>query len=97
MTNKPIINRPGYDKLWGWFSLSYASWLAVPRVLLHAMPDEWQERMATLLMEMDEHLEYEGEFDTYVQLKKKGKFVKIPEWLSNYRHPDPKLIESIKK
>lgn len=39
---------PGYDALWGWFGLSRASFLVLPRVLMHEMPDDWQLRMAAL-------------------------------------------------
>jgi len=87
----------GNSNLWGWFGLSYASWLVVPRVLLHAMPDSWQQKMYLLLSEMDDAIEYEAGFDMYVQLREKGRFVKTPEWIQNYRHPDKKLIDSLMK
>ena len=28
-----------------WFGLSYASFLTLPRVLMEAMPEEWQRKM----------------------------------------------------
>lgn len=37
-----------------WFGLSYANYLAVPRVLIQSMSDEWQSRLARLLDEMQE-------------------------------------------
>jgi len=45
--------KKGYDKLWSWFGLSYASFLTLPRVMMHEMPDEWQGKMADLLEEWD--------------------------------------------
>ena len=44
-TETDYIN--GADHLSCKFSLSHASFLTIPRVLMEAMPDEWQERMAT--------------------------------------------------
>ena len=33
-----VLDAPGRNKLWQYFGLSYATWLTLPRVLLHAMP-----------------------------------------------------------
>lgn len=33
----------GENALWLWFGLSRASWLTLPRVLMHEMPDEWRD------------------------------------------------------
>lgn len=44
-----------------WFSLSYASYLAVPRSVLQSMPQPWQARFCELLEEMHEafgHLDW---------------------------------------
>ena len=93
-----MIHREGYKKLWSWFSLSYASWLTLPRVLMHEMPDEWQSRMADLLHEYDEHWDFsEIESGTRVQLTEGKRLVKMPEWLKNYRHPDARAIGSLKR
>jgi hypothetical protein len=43
----------GADRLHCYWSLSYASYLTVPRVLMQSMPDEWQNKMAALLEELD--------------------------------------------
>ena len=89
-----MIHRKGYDALWCWFSLSYASWLTLPRVLMHEMPDEWQERMAKLLNEWDETWPNTGESTPCVQLREGGgRFGETPNWLINYRRPDKKAIE----
>lgn len=37
----------------GWFELSYANYLVVPRARLQSMPVEWQERMVACLEELD--------------------------------------------
>ncbi len=89
------VERPGYNALWDFFGLSYASWVTLPRVLMHEMPDEWQARMAELMQEFDRTFKHVPQFDTQVQLKKDGKFVRAPDWLA-YRHPDRDLIETFK-
>ena len=40
--------------LHGWFGLSYAAFVVMPRVAMMQMPKEWQEKMAELLHEYDE-------------------------------------------
>ena len=87
----------GYDDLWEWFGLSRASWLTMPRVLMHEMPDIWQEKMAKLLVE------YENAFDLSeyginieVRGKKEGKYVQLPSELCDYRHPYRNDIERLK-
>lgn len=79
----------GHDALWGWFGLSYASWLTLPRVLMHEMPDDWQARMAQLLAEYDEAWSIPEQYqcETMVSAKRNGKFVRLPSLLLNYRHP----------
>lgn len=87
---------PGYDALWLYFSLSYASWLTLPRVMMHAMPDEWQQCMSDLMNEWEATWRNMPDYETSVNLKTAGKFVKSPDWLLNYRHPDKEKIESLK-
>jgi hypothetical protein len=91
-----IVMRKGYDRLWSWFSLSSASFLTLPRVMMHEMPDEWQGKMAALLEEWD------NTWDSYelptpsVNAKKDGKFTKWPNWVLNYRHPDRYEVEKLR-
>lgn len=70
-----------------WFGLSYAQFLTLPRVVMEAMPVEWQERMAALLSEMDAAFDWRpdrGHF--WVQLRRRdGRFVPLPEALCDYR------------
>lgn len=85
----------GKDRLWSWFGLSRASWLTLPRVLMHEMPDDWQKRMAVLLEEMDSAFPTWGAGgQLYVTAKKSGRFIPLPEWLCNYRRPDSAEIDA---
>lgn len=87
----------GYEKLWGWFGLSRASWLTLPRVLMHEMPDDWQRRMAQLLEEWDETWDgSELPAPTVSAKNPNGRFTKWPTWLLQYRHPDREAISSIR-
>jgi len=84
----------GFNKLWTWFGLSRASFLVLPRVLLHEMPDEWQLKMSDLLEEMYTKF---GDIENYNYsvrvLNDNGKIIKTPEWLTNYRHPEIPTIK----
>jgi hypothetical protein len=78
-----------------WFSLSYASWLTVPRVLMEAMPLDWQRKMAALLEEYEdtfsfEHLDINGTIVTLTDTD--NRFCAAPDWVVNYRHPDTDRI-----
>lgn len=84
----------GYQRLWGWFSLSYASFLVLPRSFMHEMPDEWQNKMAELLEEYEQRVKHVEEIDSvYVQARKDRKFTKIPDWILNYRRPNRDKIK----
>lgn len=89
------INKPGYDALWGWFGLSYASFLVMPRVLMHEMPDEWQGKMAALEYATT-FCEWPEGMGSRVQTTMHGKIVKTPGWLINYRHPDWNEINKLR-
>lgn len=86
----------GYQKLWGWFGLSRASFLVLPRVMMHDMPDEWQGKMADLLNEYDEIWNNAPDYGTRVQCLKDGKMVKWDRAFLNYRHPDYNFLDSMK-
>lgn len=83
----------GHDNLWLWFGLSRASWLTIPRVLMHKMPDEWQRDMARLLNEWDETWDTDDLPSPYVTARDGNKFTRWPSWVVDYRHPDLKQIE----
>lgn len=98
MIKGPSVRGPGHDELWLWFGLSRASFLVLPRVLMHEMPDDWQMRMAQLLQEYDERFPNIPDRGVRVQVTdRKGQLVKTPEWLVNYRHPDKEIIDQVKK
>ncbi len=97
MSNQ-VINNHGRDELWAWFSLSYSSWLTLPRSMMHEMPDDWQMKMAELLKQWDDHWDFSSvRLNPIVNLQKDGKFTKSPEWLINYRHPKSNEIAKLKK
>lgn len=83
------MNRPGYDALWLWFGLSRASFLTLPRVLMHEMPDDWQARMEALLREMDTTFPRSPAGDAIVR-RRHGSW---PDWLLNYRYPQDSEID----
>ena len=86
----------GYSALWLWFNLSYASWLTIPRVLMHEMPDEWQRDMAKLLNDYDAAYPNQPDWGTRVQLTRSSKLIKTPSWVINYRHPEYNEIKKLR-
>jgi len=87
----------GADDLHGWFGLSYANYLTLPRSLMRSMPDEWQGRMAALLREMGEMFPgYQQEGTYIVQLRDDAGWF-VPDRLAPYRYPDRGYIESLRQ
>ena len=87
---------PGHSALWGWFGLSRASWLTLPRSVMHEMPDEWQGKMAALLKEFDHatrNAPEEIQATPTVVPRNGNRFGRWPGWLLNYRHSDPRHFE----
>ena len=75
---KEYTTSTGSNKLHSWWSLSYAQYLTIPRTVLQSMPDEWQGKMAELLEELDERIDWrpkEGRYYCYLR-NDKGQFVK---------------------
>jgi len=87
----------GRERLWLWFGLTRASWLTLPRSMMHEMPDDWQEKMAVLLEQWDETWDSSDMPAPAVVARAANKFTKWPEWLCNYRHPDRTAIKSLKR
>lgn len=83
----------GYDRLWLWFGLSRASFLVLPRVLMHEMPDKWQTQMAKLLEEYDETFPNTPAPVAYVMGRRNNRFAAWPDWLLNYRRPDKSAVD----
>ncbi|MGL4576192.1 MAG: hypothetical protein ACRCV9_15530 [Burkholderiaceae bacterium] len=92
-------NQPGHEALLGYFGLSYASWLTLPRVFMQAIPDDWQARMAALLYEYSDTwgVDESVGFETRVQAVRNGRLQRMPEWVGNYRHPDRDQIDSFRR
>lgn len=84
------------DKLWAWFGLSYASFLVLPRVLMHQMPIDWQDKMADLLDQYDNSFPNKPDIGTRVQCTVDGKLSKFPSWVLDYRHPKAEEIEKLR-
>lgn len=84
------------NDLWGWFGLSYASFLTLPRVLMHEMPEEWQDKMAALLNEYNETYPNQPDIGTRVQATRNGKLAKFPAYLLNYRRPQRAKIAELR-
>lgn len=94
---KTIGPREGHNALWLWFELSYAGFLTIPRVLMHAMPDDWQGKMAALLTEDSEAFSnWPDGAGTRVQYTIDNHLAPMPEWLTNYRHPDQDEIDKLR-
>lgn len=85
------------DDLACWFGLSYATFLTMPRVLMEAMPQEWQVKMARLLFEYDEAFPNQPDIGTTVRITRDKKMIPTPAWLLNYRHPDRVMIEHLRQ
>jgi hypothetical protein len=64
----------------GWFELTYAQYLTIPRSVLQSMPEEWQTRFVALLDELDDTIDWRpGEGRYWVQLKDaQGRYVHDP-------------------
>ena len=80
-----------------WFGLSYASFLVLPRVMMEAMPMIWQSKMAALLNEYDEAFPNQPDIGARIQITQDGKLIKTPDWLINYRRPDYRMIDQLRK
>lgn len=92
-----VVNRSGHEDLWEWFGLSRACWLTLPRVLMHSMPDEWQARMAALLVEFDREFPSQPEMCTRVSITDRGgRRMGYPSWLVDYRHPDRSAVNRMR-
>lgn len=75
-------------------------YLVLSRTLLEAMPKEWQHRFIDIIDEIEDEFDYSHP-DWFtpnytVNCKDKdGRFIQDP-W-GNYRHPDNKFIEKLRK
>jgi len=63
---------------------------------MQQMPDEWQERMVDLLEEYNKTYPNLPYIDIWITARRKGKFIKVPSWLENYRYPEQEKINSMR-
>lgn len=78
-TPEEIMTEIEPEAIHGWFGLSYAQYLTLPRTALQSMPEEWQTRFVTCLRELDESFDWrphEG-YQFWVQMRGAGNFVKL--------------------
>lgn len=68
------------EPIHGWFGLTYANYLTLPRTLLQSMPSEWQRRFVQCLAELDYAFRDIGQPSSYlVQARDAdGKFILDP-------------------
>ena len=57
----------------GWFGLTYASYLVIPRSVMQSMPAEWQHKFVELLEECEE--QYDTPDYTVYRRDKNGRFI----------------------
>lgn len=76
----------------GWFGLSYASYLVVPRVLLEQMPAGWQHEFVLLLERAHEEYPDAPTGYTVYRRDERGRFLADP--LRQYRYPDFAAIQA---
>ncbi len=89
-----IDEEPDYDKLHAWFSLSGASFLVLPRVLMQEMPLDWKNKLAELLVEYNESYPNQPDIGSRVQITNlQGQLIKTPKELINYRRPDMRWVK----
>lgn len=87
----------GRDALWSWFGCSRASFITIPRIMAHDMPDDWQQKMCDLLEEYDATFINQPNLGTRVQCTKGGRLCKWPYWILDYRHPDRVELHKLKE
>lgn len=84
--NNLVMNENEEMDMDTWFSLSRASWLTVPRIVLQSMPVEWQHNFTKLLNEMNATFDWVPDgLSLYVTGKKGNRFVRLPYCLNDYR------------
>ncbi|HBP4640573.1 TPA: hypothetical protein L5612_002787 [Pseudomonas aeruginosa] len=86
----------GYDQLWAWFGLSRSAYAVLPRVMMHAMPDDWQRRFAELMDEWDDHWPNQPDINARVHITQNGLYISTPKWLLDYRHPDHNQLNAMR-
>ena len=95
---KPEEEAAESESLQLFFGLSRASFLTLPRVLMEAMPVSWQDKMAELLKQYGEAFPNQPNLSTRVQITDMaGRLIPTPDWIINYRHPNPAAIKTLRE
>lgn len=84
------------EEIHAWFELTYAQYATIPRSVMEAMPDEWQERMVACLRELDETFDWRPRGGCYWVTLKGANGRYAADRLMEYRHPDRAYIESLR-
>lgn len=82
------------------FGVGLASWFIVPRVVLNAMPHDWQQSFVDTYSELVETFDWQTECLPLAifQVDYQGENPVVPpERFNNYRHPDKTWLKSITK
>lgn len=82
------LARGSVDDVHGWFGLTYASYLTVPRAVLQAMPADWQARFVALMNEVDDTFDWmtpDCHYEVKLRHDPTGQY--FHDGLSNYRYP----------
>jgi hypothetical protein len=88
---------PKPENIHEYFSLSYASWLVLPRVILEAMPEDWQRQFVEMLDQVNETFDWcPQDLSFQVIGRQRGRLTSLPEVLCSYRHPVRKDIEALR-
>lgn len=76
------------------FGFTRASFQVLPRVLMEAMPKDWQDRYCKLLQEFEEAFPDAPDYKYALSARDdKGRFVKIDRRLCQYRRPDFEALD----
>ena len=62
----------------GYFELSYAHYLVVPRTALQSMPVEWQRRFISCMEELDEAIDWKQSYEVHLRTSD-GKFLSVQQ------------------
>ncbi|MGW4270808.1 hypothetical protein ACWEGQ_00220 [Streptomyces seoulensis] len=65
MTEQTTETAESREDVHGYFGLSYANYLVLPRTLLQSMPDEWQHQLVGLLNQFHDAFEHVPQAETY--------------------------------
>lgn len=90
--SQPIEPRPGND-VHNYCGLTYAQFLVFPRVMLQAMPREWQEKFVALLEELDETFDYMPAKDGDIYYVRVGQSLSMDDEDADGNMPEPVLHE----